>query len=122
MFLNPQRIAVTSVYMGVHRAVRQFERIRGGDLEVIDIDDEFQEGDLCWIETPMNPTGESRNIQYYADKVLALRWIRVEIQLIFGSVGPGPRRRRQIDRRFHFWPSAASGTIQVGSRCGDAQR
>ena len=70
MFFNPQRIAITGVYMGVHHAVEQFKRIRGGNLEIIDIDDEFRAGDVCWIETPMNPTGESRNIQYYADKVL----------------------------------------------------
>lgn len=61
--------------MGVHHAIEQFKAIRFGDLEIIDIDDEFQEGDLCWIETPVNPTGESMNIQHYADKVLVpLRW------------------------------------------------
>jgi len=100
--------------MGVHHAVEQFKRIRGGNLEIIDIDDEFQAGDVCWIETPMNPTGESRNIQYYADKV-PFHWISIEIQLIFGSVGPGSRRRWQIDRGFHVWTSTAPGTIQMGS-------
>ena len=114
MFLNPQRIAITRVYMGVHHAVEQFKRIRGGNLEVIDIDDEFRAGDVCWIETPMNPTGESRNIQYYADKVL-FHWIRIQIQLIFGSVGPGSCHRWQIDRGFHVWASPAPGTIQMGS-------
>ncbi|KAF9653458.1 cystathionine gamma-synthase [Thelephora ganbajun] len=72
MLLNPQRIAITEGYMGVQQAVQQFKRIRGGELEVIDIDDEFQDGDVCWIETPMNPTGESRSIKYYADKVHAV--------------------------------------------------
>jgi cystathionine gamma-synthase len=70
MLLNPKRIAITGGYMGVQQGVQQLKRIRNGNLEVIDIDDAFQDGDLCWIETPMNPTGESRNIQYYADKVL----------------------------------------------------
>ena len=37
--------------------------------KVVDIDDEFEKGDLCWLETPLNPTGEARNIQFYADKV-----------------------------------------------------
>lgn len=37
--------------------------------KIIDIDDDFEKGDLCWIETPLNPTGEVRNIGYYADKV-----------------------------------------------------
>jgi cystathionine gamma-synthase len=70
MFLNPKRIAIRKGYMGVQQAIQQFKGVRNGDLELIDIDDEFQHGDLCWIETPVNPTGESTNIQYYADKVL----------------------------------------------------
>ena len=36
---------------------------------MIDLDDEYQEGDLAWVETPLNPTGEARSIKYYADKV-----------------------------------------------------
>ena len=58
--------------MGVQQAIQQFKGIRNGNLEVVDIDDEFRDGDLCWIETPVNPTGESKNIQHYADKVFAL--------------------------------------------------
>jgi cystathionine gamma-synthase len=78
MLLNPQRIAITGGYMGVQQGVQQFKGIRNGNLEVVDIDDEFRDGDLCWIETPVNPTGESRSIKYYADKVLVfLRWIAI---------------------------------------------
>lgn len=72
MFFNPKRIAMVGGYMGVKQAIQQFKRIRNGDLEVIGIDDEFRHGDLCWVETPMNPIGESRNIQYYAEKVFRL--------------------------------------------------
>ena len=72
--LNPQRIAITEGYMGVIEAVDQFRRIRNGNLGVIGIDDEFQDGDLCWLETPVNPTGVSRNIQHYADKVSFRHW------------------------------------------------
>lgn len=39
---------------------------------VIDLDDEYQEGDLAWVETPLNPTGEARNLKHYADKASAL--------------------------------------------------
>lgn len=70
--LNPQRVAITEGYMGVLEAVDQFKRIRNGNLEVIGVDDEFRDGDLCWLETPVNPTGLSRNIQYYAEKVHAV--------------------------------------------------
>jgi cystathionine gamma-synthase len=45
--------------MGTHATIKTFKEIRP-DLTVIDLDDEFKEGDLCWIETPLNPTGESR--------------------------------------------------------------
>ena len=31
---------------------------------MIDIDDEFQPGDLCWLETPLNPTGEARLVDF----------------------------------------------------------
>ena len=90
MFLNPKRIAITGGYMGVQQGVQQLKRIRNGNLDVIDIDDEFQDGDLCWIETPVNPTGESRNIQHYADKVLVLLHQRLIGNLTYPSC-PGPR-------------------------------
>ena len=35
---------------------------KGRDVKLISIDDEFQSGDLVWLETPLNPTGESRFI------------------------------------------------------------
>jgi len=69
--------------MGVQQAVQQFKRIRNGNLEVIDMDDEFRDGDLCWIETPVNPTGESRSIQYYADKVpIVLCRVVIDIDIL----------------------------------------
>lgn len=69
---------MTGCYMGVQKAIQRLKGIRNGDLEVIDIDDEFRDGDLCWIETPINPTGESKSIKYYADKVFVLlRWIAI---------------------------------------------
>ncbi|KAF9233597.1 hypothetical protein BU15DRAFT_79948 [Melanogaster broomeanus] len=46
---------------------RRFE-----ETPIISLDNEYQEGDLCWLETPLNPTGESRDIQYYADKIHAV--------------------------------------------------
>jgi hypothetical protein len=27
---------------------------------VVDIDDDFEGVDICWVETPLNPTGEAR--------------------------------------------------------------
>lgn len=31
---------------------------------LIDLDDNYPEGTLCWLETPVNPTGESRDMQH----------------------------------------------------------
>lgn len=44
--------------------IEVYKRTRGTDLPVIGIDDEFQPGDLCWLETPLNPKGESRWVFY----------------------------------------------------------
>ena len=31
-----------------------------GEVEIIDLDAELRLGDLVWLETPINPTGESK--------------------------------------------------------------
>ncbi|KAG2098532.1 pyridoxal phosphate-dependent transferase [Suillus cothurnatus] len=62
---KPKRIAISRGYMGY---------------------DEFQEGDLCWLESPLHPTGESRNIPYYADKVHAVGGKL----LVDSTLGPPP--------------------------------
>lgn len=59
MHYKPQRIAITGGYHGVHNGIHIYKRVKP-DVQVISIDDEFQPGDLCWLETPLNPTGESR--------------------------------------------------------------
>ncbi|KAJ7283750.1 Cys/Met metabolism PLP-dependent enzyme-domain-containing protein [Mycena rebaudengoi] len=65
---KPKRIAITGGYHGCHAAIQVY--LKGApDVKVIDLDDDFQSGDYCWLETPLNPTGESRDIAYYADKV-----------------------------------------------------
>ncbi|KAH7889549.1 cystathionine gamma-synthase [Phlebopus sp. FC_14] len=71
MHYTPKRIAVSGGYMGCHAAMRVYLRGRS-DSSIINLDDEFQEGDLCWLESPLNPTGESRDIKYYADKIHAV--------------------------------------------------
>ena len=60
--LAPKRIAITGGYFGSHATIDIYKRSRLGDLPIIDLEDEFQPGDLCWLETPVNPTGESRSV------------------------------------------------------------
>ncbi|KAG8899027.1 hypothetical protein FRC00_002018, partial [Tulasnella sp. 408] len=64
---NPRRVAITKGYMGVHHILDIHKR-RDPNLTIIDLDDDYQEGDLAWVETPLNPTGEARNLKHYADK------------------------------------------------------
>ncbi|KAG8910847.1 hypothetical protein FRC01_006096, partial [Tulasnella sp. 417] len=68
---NPRRVAITKGYMGVHH-ILDIQKRRAPNLAVIDLDDEYQEGDLAWVETPLNPTGEARNLKHYADKASIL--------------------------------------------------
>jgi hypothetical protein len=60
VFYQPRRVCISDGYHGVHTSIDLFNRCRDGNMQITDIDDEFQEGDLCWLETPLNPTGESR--------------------------------------------------------------
>ncbi|KAF9006477.1 cystathionine gamma-synthase [Cyathus striatus] len=69
VYFKPKRIAITGGYHGCHATIEVYKKSRDAKLEMIDLDDEYQPGDLCWLETPLNPTGESRDIKYYADKV-----------------------------------------------------
>ncbi|PSS37311.1 hypothetical protein PHLCEN_2v788 [Hermanssonia centrifuga] len=70
--LRPKRIAITGGYHGCHMTIDVYKRSRTADIEIIGIDDEYKPGDLCWLETPLNPTGEARDIKYYADKIHAV--------------------------------------------------
>lgn len=69
IFYQPKRIAITGGYHGCHATIEVYRKSRGVNLEVIDLDTTYKPGDLCWLETPLNPTGEARDIQHYADKV-----------------------------------------------------
>ncbi|OAX41723.1 cystathionine gamma-synthase [Rhizopogon vinicolor AM-OR11-026] len=69
---KPKRIAISEGYMGCHSTISTYIKGRSTDIPIVDLDDEFQEGDLCWLESPLNPIGESRNIKYYADKIHAV--------------------------------------------------
>jgi cystathionine beta-lyase/cystathionine gamma-synthase len=65
--LQPRGIAIRGGYFGVHQVIQTYGRDRG--IKIVDWDDDFEGIDLCWVETPVNPTGEARNLQYYADKI-----------------------------------------------------
>lgn len=60
MNLHPKRVAVTGGYHGMHLTLELYKKSGKDAFEVIGLDDEYREGDLCWLETPVNPTGEAR--------------------------------------------------------------
>lgn len=62
MHLKPKRVAITGGYHGVHMSLDVYKRSSRDKIEVIGIDDEFREGDICWLETPLNPTGEAKYV------------------------------------------------------------
>ncbi|KAI0035648.1 cystathionine gamma-synthase [Vararia minispora EC-137] len=70
-FYKPRKIAISSGYHGVHFILDIYKR--GRDVEVVDLDiDDYTGVDVCWVETPLNPTGEARNLQHYADRIHAV--------------------------------------------------
>jgi cystathionine beta-lyase/cystathionine gamma-synthase len=65
--LNPKRVAICNGYHGCHGVIDIHNRLSG--LQKISLDDDdFQPGDMIHVETPLNPTGEAKDLQYYADK------------------------------------------------------
>jgi cystathionine gamma-synthase len=69
VYLSPKRIALSEGFYGGFSTIRVFGQARGVDVPLISLEDDFKEGDIVWLETPMNPTGEAKDIRYYADKV-----------------------------------------------------
>ncbi|BGO96791.1 putative trans-sulfuration enzyme [Rhodotorula toruloides] len=75
LHVRPDVIAITDGYHGSHVGIDLYRRTRGEDrVTVIKLDDEYPSGKklLCWVETPLNPFGESRSIAKYAEKTHAV--------------------------------------------------
>ncbi|OZJ04109.1 hypothetical protein BZG36_02868 [Bifiguratus adelaidae] len=53
---KPRRVAIRGGYHGTHGSLKVYNRHHA--IDVIDIDDPYEEGDLVWIESPHNPEGE----------------------------------------------------------------
>jgi cystathionine beta-lyase/cystathionine gamma-synthase len=63
--------------------IQKIEKAKGAKIPLIGIDDEFEEGDVCWLETPLNPTGEVRNIKHYAEKAHK-KGVKIVVDATFG--------------------------------------
>ncbi|RYO78872.1 hypothetical protein DL766_010313 [Monosporascus sp. MC13-8B] len=76
VFLNPRRIAIGGGYHGCHGVIRLLSKLTG--LRMIEFDPsspadddaalerELGPGDVVHVETPLNPTGEARDLERYA--------------------------------------------------------
>lgn len=78
--VNPTVIAIRRGYFGVHNVAQTYAR--GRDVKFIDLDEPYptiegkvdpetglrQGGLLVWVESPLNPTGEARDIAHYAKR------------------------------------------------------
>ncbi|GAA5857259.1 hypothetical protein JCM8547_009402 [Rhodosporidiobolus lusitaniae] len=75
LHFRPDVIAVTGGYFGCHGSFEVYQRTRGKDqVSIIALEDEYPKDKkvLVWLETPVNPTGESRSIEAYSKKAKAV--------------------------------------------------
>ncbi|KAK3363047.1 Cys/Met metabolism PLP-dependent enzyme-domain-containing protein [Lasiosphaeria hispida] len=68
VFLNPKRIAIGGGYHGCHGVIHLLTKLNG--LQQVELEDgaalaTLQKGDVIHVETPLNPTGEARDLAYY---------------------------------------------------------
>ncbi|KAK3311169.1 Cys/Met metabolism PLP-dependent enzyme-domain-containing protein [Chaetomium strumarium] len=71
VFLNPKRVAIGEGYHGCHGILKLMKKLNG--LEQLDLESDadlakLQPGDVLHVETPLNPTGEARDLAYYRKK------------------------------------------------------
>lgn len=69
VLLNPQRVAIGGGYHGCHGVLGLLGKLTG--LQQLELEDEadlakLQAGDVIHVETPLNPTGEARDLAHYA--------------------------------------------------------
>lgn len=68
VFLRPKRVSIGVGYYGSRQAVELYQQLTA--CEILDHEnlDALQHGDVIHLETPFNPTGEARNIKYFAEE------------------------------------------------------
>ncbi|WAO84518.1 Hypothetical protein NCS54_00173300 [Fusarium falciforme] len=68
ILLNPKRIFIGDGYHGVHGVIDVVIKLSGVRKLALDDLDQLGRGDILHVETPLNPTGEARNLAYYSSK------------------------------------------------------
>ncbi|KAJ5682108.1 uncharacterized protein N7477_002048 [Penicillium maclennaniae] len=68
VLLNPKKVFIGDGYHGCHGVLDIIHRLTGVQkLDLTDVD-QAGPGDMIHVETPLNPTGEARNLAYYRAK------------------------------------------------------
>ncbi|KAJ2785868.1 hypothetical protein H4R18_000257 [Coemansia javaensis] len=62
---RPRKIALGEAYFGVRNVVEQYRRLVP-NVQVVGIDCAYDGVDMVWLESPVNPSGEVRDIRSYA--------------------------------------------------------
>ncbi|ROW18249.1 hypothetical protein VPNG_00223 [Cytospora leucostoma] len=110
VFLNPRRVAISGGYHGCHGVIDLVAKLSG--LEKLDLESaedlgRLGPGDVIHVETPLNPTGEARNLEYYAERARQTgAYLTVD-----ATFGPPP-----LQRPFDYGADAVlhSGTKYIG--------
>ncbi|TQN73624.1 putative trans-sulfuration enzyme [Colletotrichum shisoi] len=67
VYLNPKRIAISGGYHGCHGVIKILTKLNG--LQQLELDEasleQLEAGDVVHVETPLNPTGEARDLAYF---------------------------------------------------------
>ncbi|KAJ5087531.1 hypothetical protein N7456_011147 [Penicillium angulare] len=66
VLLNPKRVFIGDGYHGVHAVIHLMAKLTGVQKLGLDQLGQVEPGDLIHIETPVNPTGEARNIAFFS--------------------------------------------------------
>ncbi|KAL7629202.1 hypothetical protein AAE478_000722 [Parahypoxylon ruwenzoriense] len=73
VFLNPRTVAIGGGYHGCHGVIKLLSKLTGLRAVGLDCEDsELRPGDVIHVETPLNPTGEARDLAHYAAKARRL--------------------------------------------------
>ncbi|KAH7187222.1 hypothetical protein DER44DRAFT_857719 [Fusarium oxysporum] len=64
IFLNPKRVFIGDSYHGIHGVLDVMEKLNGMKKLTLKDLDQLQADDVVHVETPLNPTGEARNLEY----------------------------------------------------------
>ncbi|KAJ6013761.1 hypothetical protein N7540_008352 [Penicillium herquei] len=73
VLLNPKRVFIGDGYHGVHANIDLMTKLTGVKKYNLDQLEYLAPGDVIHIETPVNPTGEARDISYYSKKAHDVR-------------------------------------------------